>query len=123
MASKRVGIFEMLMKRVFKVEDLVYVLDENENLVCLTYALEAFRPILFEYLEKHQLDVKTLKIDTMTTNKKEDEYPQMIQFKIVTLDDELVLFKDVMEKAKTHVVEGYDEKTPKFGMNTYKTVK
>jgi hypothetical protein len=122
MSSKSIGIIEILAKRFLKVENLVYVLDEDKNLVCLIYDLEASRSMLFEYLKKHQLDVEKLEFGTTIPKKKAADYHRLIQFKIVTLDDELVLFKDVVEKAKTHDIEGYDGKLPKFGMNVYKTI-
>lgn len=96
----------------------IIVRDEEENIICLNHAGDIERQLIEAYLKKNEYDKKLVKIDVEILKK--EELVKNIQFKLVMLDDELVLYGDVIKKSGKFYIDKYTGKMPKSGLNVYK---
>lgn len=108
------------MNHLFNMNKYMLVKDEKGNLICLQHNSDIDRQIIEAYLKRQGLDKTLLKFEMKSM--KREELEQIIKYKIVMLDEELVLYKEVEEKAKKYVIDKYTGKFPKHGFNVYKTI-
>ncbi|QZY56136.1 hypothetical protein [Crassaminicella profunda] len=110
-------------KEVFGLNNkYLLVKDKEDNLICVSYEGDYCRALAEEYLKRQGLDKTLVKFETKSIKNKDEQLKEIIKYKIVALDKELVLYKDVEKKAEEYVIKGYTGKFPKYGTNDYTTV-
>ena len=108
--------------KIFNGEKYLLVKDKEDNLICVSYDVEEFRVLAEEYLKRQGLDKTLVKFETKSIKNKDEQLKEIIKYKIVVLDKELVLYKDVEKKAQEYIIKGYNGKFPKYGTVEYTTV-
>lgn len=112
------GFNELLGKKSY-----IIVRDKEKNFVCMTYDIDGCSALVNKYLLENDFDVQNLEIKKETINKRDLRFPEIQQYKLVVLDNELALYKDVVAKATNYIIEGYDGKEiPKYGINKFFTI-
>lgn len=108
-------------KAIIGINEYLLVTDANGNFVCLSYDMDSCRTIIEEYLKRQNLDKTLMKFEVKSLKNKDEILKDIIKYKIVLLDGELVLYKDVEKKALEFNIKGFTGKFPKFGINRYTT--
>lgn len=98
----------------------VLVKDEKGELICLSHKIDMYKQLIEGYLKTKGFNKNLFKFEIKSL--KREELERIINYKIVLLDEELVLYKEVVEKAQNYSIKGYTGKTPKYGINKYKTI-
>lgn len=108
---------------VLGIKNYLLVKDKEDSLICATYDIDAGRALAEEYLKRQGLEKTLVKFEKKSIKNKNEQIEEICMHKIVLLDKELVLYKDVEKKAKEYVIDGYDGKLPiKYKINKYTTV-
>ncbi|MCY6485518.1 hypothetical protein OW763_14380 [Clostridium aestuarii] len=110
-------------KEVLGIKKYLLVKDKEDNLICVSYDLDVGRALVEKYLKQQGLDKTLVKFETKSIKNKDEQLKEIIKYKIVILDEEIAIYKDVEKKAQEYVVDGYDGNLPlKYEMNNYTTV-
>lgn len=113
------GFKQILGKRYY-----IIVRDKkNNNFVCITYDIKGCDALVEKYLKEHGYCNLDVTVSTECFKKNDLRMEELMKYKLVLLDNQLVTYKDVIEKDKNGLVEGfYEEKIPPFGINKYYSV-
>lgn len=106
--------------------DVKYIVakDRGGNILCLTYDIDTCNAIIEKYLKDHGISINDVKIMSMTINKRDKDVGNILDKKIVILDDELVLYDDVKKKSNKYEIEDFRQGSlPNYGINKYITTK
>lgn len=94
----------------------------HDTLVCYFYNMDAGKALIDKYLEDNNYDMTTIRYEKKTLHKKSDEVANMRDYKLVVLDKQVKLYKDIVELAKTRNIKGYKEGKLKETINVYHTI-
>jgi hypothetical protein len=105
------------------VYNYIIVKDRNGEILCFSYDMDACEKLIEHHLINEELDRTVFKFEKKTIKNSDAYLGGIMPYKLVLLDKKLVLYRDVMEKAKNHNVKGYKmDKRPKYGLNQYETI-
>lgn len=110
-------------KHVMGLEKYIIVRDKTDQLVCYFHDTDDVgKAIVDEYLKQHSIDSDTVKREVKSIKKHDELYEKLVPYKIVVLDGKLVLYGEVVERAKHVSIKGYNGGQPKHGLNKYEII-
>lgn len=107
------------VKRITGINQYMFVYHKNKELICTYYNTEKGMKLIKKYLKK--INISENDVDFIVKDKIKDEQDkhEFNVFKIVMINDEPILYNQVVRLAKTKEVEGFDYKQPGYGLNQY----
>ncbi|WDV44717.1 hypothetical protein PV797_14480 [Clostridiaceae bacterium M8S5] len=106
-------------KRITGLSEYIFVYHKNKEIICTFYNTSEGKRIIQSYLKK--LNIKQDEVDYIVKDSIKDEQDEheFNVFKVVMLNDEPMLYNEVVRFAKSKQIKGFDFKQPKYGLNKY----
>lgn len=114
-------LIEKGLKEMLGYKSYIVVTDKDDNIVCASYDLDACEQIIDMYLKKNNYNTVELNFEKKKLRGKENQM-YLIPYKIVLLDKQVVLYKDVKALANQNKIKDFKDGFPKYGINQYETV-
>lgn len=96
--------------------------DKDGEVICFVLDTDGgqSRVLIQKYLENVGLKESFIKFENEHMKGSCERYKELYPKKLCVLDKELLLYKDVEERAKTQDIKKFTGKIPKHGFNVYK---
>jgi len=110
------------LNRILGKETVNSAYDNDDKMICFFYNFDLnSKKIIEYYLKKNDIPFKEMKSEVY--KRRSVNYQNLVQKKVVLLDKQFCLYKDVVKLSQFTDIKGYTGKIPKFGINQYFTIK
>lgn len=109
------------LKEILGFRRYIIASDKQDNIICQFYDMDTGNTLINEFLKRRGISQDDVVIRQESIRGKEQQRP-LIPYKIVILNGDLALYKDVVELSRTKTLKNFTDDNPKYGLNTYETI-
>ena len=103
-------------------EKKLLVHNKEGRLVCTLYDNDLSRQCISTYLEENSIEKNDVYFTIEGYDLSSEKQHLINKYKLVLLDEHLVVFKDIIKKSDKYLIKGYNHRQPKAGFNKYITI-